>query len=873
NVSTQIAGAGVSCPKIFNVTTTLQVNQPAAITGQPASTIGCVGTSQTLTMAVTGSPITYQWEVSTDNGVTWSIIPGETNRDITIANPTPIFATYLYRNKVNSPAPCTNALTSNNASLKLKHVWIGNTDGNWNTASNWSDGAVPNNSCPDVYILGSRPFQPTLASGTGIANNLFVEAGAFLTVNGTGMLQIGGTITKAATGTFSALNGTIVLNGTALQTINGAVFLNKTVKNLIVRNNVNLNTDTLRVSAEASIDSTLLNKTLASNGWLTLGSTASGTANMGVLKNGNVVTGNVTVERYIPAGRKWRFLAIPTNTIESFKQSWMEGAATVASNPKPGYGMFITDSSSNWSTNGFDALSIGGPTIKLYNAVVDKWLGITNTGNAINTIAGLMTFVRGDRSGGVPATNTGTNTVLRTSGTLKQGPQNIAVPANEFYSVGNPYASTLDVRNLQKTNVPNTFYLWDPKLGGLYGVGGYQTLVKTFSIYEVIPGGGSYPASGIEFNEIQSGQAFFVRTPTAGAALNFTESAKITGSTMVYGHQGAGPGMLRSNLHIFNSDGTTKLVDAAVAIFDDNFSTAVDFDDALKLLNGTDNVAIKTSGKLLVLERRPDVTVNDTLHLFMSSLRQQPYQWNFKVSNMEVAGRTGFLVDKYLNTTTALSLDGENIYNFTVDANAGSYANDRFMIVFNQVSVVPVTFTSISAVRSNANQIAVSWKVENEINIQQYSIERSVDGRGFLGIATANATSNNGNTANYLQYDNSPVSGDNYYRIKATSIGGQVQYSAIVKVAPIKLPSSIKVLPNPVVNKTMQLVFAGMKEGNYQAQLFDTKGQLVFSSSIAVSGSNMTRSVQLPVLLASGTYKLQVTGTDGIPATINVFIE
>ncbi|MEO6406607.1 MAG: T9SS type A sorting domain-containing protein, partial [Ferruginibacter sp.] len=197
----------------------------------------------------------------------------------------------------------------------------------------------------------------------------------------------------------------------------------------------------------------------------------------------------------------------------------------------------------------------------------------------------------------------------------------------------------------------------------------------------------------------------------------------------------------------------------------------------------------------------------------------------------------------------------------------------RFLIVFNQVGVVPVTFTSISAVRSNANQIAVNWKVENEINIQEYSVERSIDGRGFLGIATANATANNGSTSNYLQYDNSPVSGDNFYRIKATSIGGQVQYSAIVKVAPIKVPSSIKVMPNPVLNKTIQVHFTGMKEGSYQAQLFNAKGQLVYSNSIAISGSNIIKSIQLPSIMASGNYKLQVTGADGTPAMINVFVE
>jgi hypothetical protein len=357
--------------------------------------------------------------------------------------------------------------------------------------------------------------------------------------------------------------------------------------------------------------------------------------------------------------------------------------------------------------------------------------------------------------------------------------------------------------------------------------------------------------------------------------VNFTESAKTTGSSniMVYGPHGSGPEKLRAELNIFNADGSAKNVDVALAIFDNNYSNTIDFDDALKILNGTDNVALRMDNKILVVERRSEPVDNDTLHLFISSLRQQLYQWNIKASYMDAAGRTGFLIDKYKSSSTILNLDADNIYKFAVDGNAGSYANDRFLIVFKQVGVVPVTFTSISAVRSNANQIAVNWKVENETNIQAYSIERSIDGRGFLGIGSAAAIGNNGGSMSYTHYDDSPVSGDNFYRIKATSIGGQIQYSSIVKVAPIKVPSSISVIPNPVQNKTMQVHFAGMTEGNYQAQLFDARGLLVYSTAIAVSSSNMTKYLPMPSIIASGNYKLQVGGQDNFVTVINVLVE
>ncbi|MEO7141581.1 MAG: PKD-like domain-containing protein, partial [Ferruginibacter sp.] len=873
-VSSRIAGAGVSCPKGFTVTTTLQVNQAAAITAQPASTSGCIGVAQTLTMSVTGSPITYQWEMSTNGGSTWTDITGATSKDLTITPTSAIFATYLYRNKISTPAPCASGFASSAVSLKLKNVWVGTNTVVWSTGTNWSDGFTPTLTCPDVHIL-NVPNKPILSAGIATINNLIIYPGSTLTVTGA-TLQVAGTIT-GDNGSFNSLNGTLVLNGSATQDINGGVFLQKTINTLTAQNNVNLITDSLRISNQVSIDSNI-NKTIASNGLLILGSTATATANVGVLKGGSTVTGNVMVERYIPAGRKWRFLSIPTLTTQSYKASWMEGSVSASDNQKPGYGMFITDGLAGWAARGFDNVSIGGPTVKTYSPAIDNWVPIPNTTDPIQTDRGLMTFVRGDRSGTTTA-NTGTSTVLRTYGPIKKYGINVTVGANEFASVGNAYPSTISMDYLQKSgSVQEVYYFWDPQLSGFYGVGSYVTVINygTSAAPDwriATNGGGSYPANGAAYNQIQSGQAFFVRAFGSAGTVNFTESAKTTGSRMVYGAQGPGLSKLTANLGIVGANGTVQPVDLALGFFDDMYSNAVDYFDILKLMNVSDNVAFKREDKYLVAERHAEPSNNDTMHLWVSNYRQQPYQWNLNLSHMDASGRTAYLIDKYTSANTALNLDGETQYNFTVDGNPASVATDRFQIVFNQVSVVPVTFTSVSAVRSNANQIAVSWKVENEINIQQYSIERSIDGRGFLGIGIANATANNGSTTNYLHYDNSPVSGDNFYRIKATSIGGQVQYSAIVKVAPIKQPSSIKVLPNPVVNKTMQVHFAGMKEGNYQVQFFDAKGQLVYSTSIAVSGSNIIKSIQLPSLVASGNYKLQVTGADGTPTMISVFVE
>ena len=75
------------------------------------------------------------------------------------------------------------------------------------------------------------------------------------------------------------------------------------------------------------------------------------------------------------------------------------------------------------------------------------------------------------------------------------------------------------------------------------------------------------------------------------------------------------------------------------------------------------------------------------------------------------SGLGAFLEDNYLLTKTPLNLSGSTIVDFTVVNSAGSYAPDRFRIVFIPAMPLPVTLTSVKAYRHDKN-INLEWKVE-----------------------------------------------------------------------------------------------------------------------------------------------------------------
>ncbi len=173
-------------------------------------------------------------------------------------------------------------------------------------------------------------------------------------------------------------------------------------------------------------------------------------------------------------------------------------------------------------------------------------------------------------------------------------------------------------------------------------------------------------------------------------------------------------------------------------------------------------------------------------------------------------------------------------------------------------AVLPVTLTSIKAFQQNSG-VQVEWKVATEVNVRQYEVERSMDGRLFFAAGSVFAR----NTSTYNWFDASPVQGNNYYRIKVMNVDGSFQYTPVVKVAIGKGAEGITVYPNPVKGETFNLSLNSLPRGNYAIVLSNTNGQRIYSEVFQHQGGSANRSVTLANGLAKGNYQLQVIGDQG----------
>ncbi len=722
-------------------------------------------------------------------------------------------------------------------------TWTGSSNTLFSNAANWCSGQVPPTGSNITIATGSANMPKLLAADTYTINNLVVQTGTSFNLNG-GTLKIKGRVLN--NGSIDASSGTLEFNGSTAQTI--PTLLNSTIDQLTINNaaGVSLNND-LAITGIL----TLNNGLLATNNHLTLASSATGTATLAAITSGSI-SGNVTVERYIPAGKRgFRLLAPSVTTTNFIKDNWQEGATSTTSNPVPNHGTHITGSTVD-QVNGFDGSPSGNASLFSFSNSTQTWSSMANT-NASQLKAGnaYRLLIRGNRSVNLATTQLTTNTatILRATGSLLTGTvsfsssgsspaslPSLSSTANQYSFIGNPYASPVDWNALSKTGITGYYYIWDPVIGtrGAY--------VSCFT------DGTKSNASSAITTAIQPGQAFFVQnqsTTVSTRQLQFQESNKMSGNSNVF-RTSTNSASIQLQLFL---DQATVSQDGAAVYYGSSYANEVDDDDAAKMLNLDENIAINSSNQLLSVERKQPPMLGDTLFIRTWQLASSNYELGIGTENLP-AGTTAYLQDTYMGTETALQQTGNARIAFTGSTNA--YNNNRFRIVF-RIAVLPLGIAQLNAWQVN-NGIMVGWNVEHENGTHEYVVEVSLDGTHFQEAARLAATG--ARTYNWL--DPNTASGNHFYRIKTVD---KEQHGQLSAVTCVKIGGSNKfsIVPNPVQHKTMQLSLQGVDKGLFTLNLYNHAGQLLNTQTMEHAGGSATRSFYLGGIMP-GTYQLRIMG-------------
>ncbi len=108
-----------ACPgEVISNEALLTISNSAVITTQPLDNNTCSGANALFSISASGSGLVYQWQISTDGGVTFSNITGETNAALTVSNVTTAMEGNLYHVVLSNSCSAIGT-TSDNAILHV----------------------------------------------------------------------------------------------------------------------------------------------------------------------------------------------------------------------------------------------------------------------------------------------------------------------------------------------------------------------------------------------------------------------------------------------------------------------------------------------------------------------------------------------------------------------------------------------------------------------------------------------------------------------------------------------------------------------------------------------------------------------------------
>ncbi len=545
--------------------------------------------------------------------------------------------------------------------------WTGSGGTDWNLAGNWSCGYVP---YPTTHVLIPDVVnKPALTGGSnGTVNNLTIASGSSVTVSGS-TLQIAGSITN--NGSFSASDGTIEMNGSSAQIIGASVFSGNTIKNLTVNNNAGVS-----LSGPLSITGKLLvqNGSMASNGNLTLVSTASGTALIDGSGSG-IVTGNVTMQRYLPSAFGYKYISSPFQS------------ATV-----------------NELSDELD-LAADFPVLYRYNeaSTTSGWVDYITPTDPLNPLSG---YAANFGPSGVPLTADLTG-IVNNGALFATFTNNNNTYTEGFNLAGNPYPSPIDwdaTTGWTKTNIDDALYFYSASTTDEYG-GTYSTYINGVS------------TGGLASPVIASMQGFFIHVsggtyPVTGT-LGLDNSVRLAtlSPSLVKSEEKAPSGILKMTA-TFSDNPLSS--DPAVVYFDGKAGSGFDPRlDALKLMNTDYYIpnlySLASDGKKLSINALPEIT--DTLSVIPLGLKLNiDGDVIFRLACLpeEINGTRIYLLDRL----TGIEMEMPEGSEYRVRLDPGEYSGRFFLNLRSKTSIPDPVADELFTVYSSHALLRTKVKTE-----------------------------------------------------------------------------------------------------------------------------------------------------------------
>ncbi|CAN5191827.1 hypothetical protein BH09BAC2_BH09BAC2_13430 [soil metagenome] len=230
---------------------------------------------------------------------------------------------------------------------------------------------------------------------------------------------------------------------------------------------------------------------------------------------------------------------------------------------------------------------------------------------------------------------------------------------------------------------------------------------------------------------------------------------------------------------------------------------------------------------------------------------------------------TGTSADQMFITTSAGTFAANNPAGTIFSSPFGAAPKANFGWEFVSSTPLPVVIDYFRGTKNSAGH-NLTWKV-NCINTggATITLERSNDNQTFSSIYSEKVTVQRCQQP-FSFIDRTPLSGTNYYRLKMVDAEGKLSYSMISAIMNRTTGFElVGISPNPAQTVAV-LNTTSAQADKLQVNVYNISGQKVMATTEnIIAGSNQ---IELNVAsLATGIYKVTVTGSAGEVKTISLF--
>lgn len=170
-------------------------------------------------------------------------------------------------------------------------------------------------------------------------------------------------------------------------------------------------------------------------------------------------------------------------------------------------------------------------------------------------------------------------------------------------------------------------------------------------------------------------------------------------------------------------------------------------------------------------------------------------------------------------------------------------------------SPLPVNIISFDASVENNKKVKLTWTTTYERDNSHFEIQRSKDGINFISIASVASRNNSNSLEYYSQYDEQPLKGISFYRLKQMDYDRKTSYTRVEKVKITDPVGGVDIFPNPATGNSFNINITGNIKGTVDVQVIDMSGRLHLQQQFN-SGNIITVNHRLQ----AGTYMIKITG-------------